>query len=190
MLQMVTYWANYQGIVEEVSGVPCPEDLDCTTTNQFQNVGSLDIQGIQAEAKWTPGTFEVLGNYTYSDPFNPDRDLRVGDIASHRINLLGGGTYREKLDVNLRLNCVFGRRTGEGTTVDRNPYDKIDNYAVAHLTASYRKILPGLDLQFVINNLFDNEYFDPSLRNPSGFPIAARIPQPGRTFFVSLRISR
>jgi outer membrane receptor for ferrienterochelin and colicins len=189
-LQMVTYWASYKGIVEEVSGVPCPEDLDCTTTNQFQNVGKLDIQGVQAEAKWTPGPYELLGNYTYSDPFDPDRGVRVGDIASHRLNVLGGTTYRDRLDLSLRLNCVVGRKTGQGTTVDRNPFDKIGNYAVVHFTASYRSILPGLDLQFAINNLFDSEYFDPSLRNPSGFPIAARIPQPVRIFFVSLRVSR
>ncbi len=45
-LELVSYWASYQGIVEEVSGVPCPEELDCETTNQFQNVGSLDISGL------------------------------------------------------------------------------------------------------------------------------------------------
>jgi outer membrane receptor protein involved in Fe transport len=84
----------------------------------------------------------------------------------------------------------MGRKTGKDTTVNRNPYDKIDDYAVVHLAASYRKILPGLDLQFVVNNLFDSEYFDPSLRNPSGFPIIARIPQPVRTYFLSLRVSR
>jgi outer membrane receptor protein involved in Fe transport len=189
-LQMVSYWANFDGIVEEVSGVPCPDYLSCTTTNQFQNVGKLDIQGIQAEAKWTPGTYEVLGNYTYADPFNPDRDLRVGDIASHRVNMLGSTTYRDKLDLSLRLNWVMGRKTGKNTTVNRNPFDKIDDYAVVHLAVSYRRILPGLDLQFVINNLFDSEYWDPSLRNPSGFPIAARIPQPVRTYFLSLKVSR
>jgi outer membrane receptor protein involved in Fe transport len=188
-VELVSYWSNYEGIVEEVSGVPCPEELDCETTNQFQNVGSLEISGILAQARWTPGRYDLWANYTYADPFDPDRGVRVGDIAGHRFNLLGEATYFEKLDLSLRLNWVLGRWTGENTTVDRNPFDKIDDYAALHFAARYR--LPwGLDVQLSINNLLDTEYFDPALRNPSGFPIAARIPQPGRIFFLQLRASR
>jgi len=36
--------------------------------------------------------------------------------------------------------------------------------------------VPGIDLQLSVENLFDTLYYDPSLRNPSGFPIAARSP--------------
>ena len=188
-VELVSYWSSYQGIVEEVSGVPCPEELDCETTNQFQNVGSLDISGLLAQGRWTPGRYDLRANYTYTDPFDPDRGVRVGDIAGHRVNFVGTATFVENLDVGLRLNWVMGRETGANTTVDRNPYDKIDDYAVLHLSAGYR--LPwGLDLQLSVNNLLDTEYFDPALRNPSGFPIAARIPQPGRIFFLQLRASR
>ena len=89
----------------------------------------------------------------------------------------------------LGIIVVLGRYTGEKTTVDRNPLDKIDDYAALHLTAAYR--LPwGLDVQLAVNNLLDTEYFDPALRNPSGFPIAAQVPQPGRIFFLQLRARR
>jgi outer membrane receptor protein involved in Fe transport len=188
-VELVSYWSSYEGIVEEVSGVPCPEDLGCETTNQFQNAGRLDISGLLAQARWTPGRYDIWANYTYTDPFDPDRSVRVGDIASHRVNAVGSATFIEKLDVSLRLNWVLGRETGENTTVNRNPFDKIDDYAALHFAARYR--LPwGLDVQFSINNFLDTEYFDPSLRNPSGFPIAARIPQPGRIYFIQLRASR
>jgi outer membrane receptor protein involved in Fe transport len=188
-VELVSYWSRYEGIVEEVSGVPCPEELGCETTNQFQNVGRLNINGLLAQGRWRPGRYDVLANYTYTDPFNPDRDLRVGDIASHRVNAVGSATFVDNLDLSLRFNWVMGRWTGENTTVDRNPFDKIDDYAVFHFAARYR--LPwGLDVQLSINNLLDTEYFDPSLRNPSGFPIAARIPQAGRIYFIQLRASR
>jgi outer membrane receptor for ferrienterochelin and colicins len=188
-VELVSYWADYEGIVEEVSGVPCPEELDCETTNQFQNVGRLDINGLLAQARWTPGRYDLWANYTYADPFDPDRGVRVGDIASQRINLVGTATLLGNLDVGLRFNWVLGRLTGANTTVDRNPFDKIDDYAVLHLTAAYR--LPwGLDLRLSVDNVLDTEYFDPALRNPSGFPIAARVPQPGRIFFVQLRARR
>ena len=189
-VQLAGYWAKYEGIVAEVSGVPCPPSLGCTTTNQFQNFGSMDMRGLMGEAHWTPPFVKLTGNYTYAHPYDSDRDLRVGDIASHRVNLLASRTFLRKLDLDLRLNWVMGRVTGRGTTVDRNPYTKIDNYAVVNGAVTYRGLLPGVDLQLVVNNVFDSLYYDPSMRNPSGFPIAARIPQPPRTLYLRLRASR
>ncbi len=189
-LQLVGYSAKYEGIVAEVSGVPCPSTLTCTTTNQFQNAGRLAINGLQGEAHWNPGVFRLTANYTYTHPMDPDRDLRVGDIASHRVNLLGGWTYANRLELEGRLNWVMGRVTGKGTTVDRNPYTEIPNYAILGAAVTYRRLLPGLDLQLSVENLFDTLYYDPSLRNPSGFPIAARIPQAGRTVYLHLRAAR
>jgi outer membrane receptor for ferrienterochelin and colicins len=187
--QLVGYSADYEGIVAEVSGVACPPELGCETTNQFQNVGRLEIQGLQADASWTPGAFRLGANYTYARPRDPDRDLRVGDIASHRVNAQGGWT-RGPLDVELRLNWVLGRMTGVGTTVDRNPYTEMPDYAILGGAVTYRRLVPGIDLQLSFENLFDTLYYDPSLRNPSGFPIAARIPQPGRTVYLQIRAAR
>jgi outer membrane receptor protein involved in Fe transport len=90
----------------------------------------------------------------------------------------------------MRLNWVLGRVTGKGTTVDRNPYTEIPDYAVLGGAVTYRRLVPGVDLQLSVENLFDSLYYDPSLRNPSGFPIAARIPQPGRTVYLQLRAAR
>jgi outer membrane receptor for ferrienterochelin and colicin len=187
--QLVGYRANYEGIVAEVSGVPCPPTLGCTTTNQFQNVGRLEIEGLQGEATWTPGAYRLSGNYTWTRPRDPDRDLRVGDIAGHRVNLLGGWT-RGQLDVELRFNWVLGRITGAGTTVNLNPYREMPDYAILGGAITYRRVVPGIDVQLSFENLFDGLYYDPSLRNPSGFPIAARIPQPGRAVYLQLRASR
>lgn len=85
---------------------------------------------------------------------------------------------------------MIGRVTGKGTTVDKNPYTEIPNYAIVGAAVGYRRLLPGLDLQLSVENLFDTLYYDPSLRNPSGFPIAARIQQAGRTVYLHLRASR
>ena len=72
-----------------------------------------------------------------------------------------------------------------------SPFTKIDDYLIAGGAVTYRNLLvPGLDLQLSCENVFDSTWYEPSLRNPSGFPIAARIPQPGRTFFLRLRMTR
>jgi len=190
-LGLSVYQANYQGIVEEVTGVPCALP-SCTsgTTNQYQNTGSLDIKGAQVEAAWTPKRFQLSANYTYTDSYNPDMGLPVGDIASHRFNLQGRTLLHDKLDLSLRLNWVIGRDTGPGTTVGTNPYSSIDDYLVAHAAVSYRDLLPGIDLQLVVQNLFDTEYFDPGTRVADGGFFAARIPQPQRAFFLRLKLAR
>lgn len=191
-VQVVGYRATYKGIVEEVTGVACPPTLSCTTTNQFQNVGGLEILGAQAEGRWSPGRFLVVGSYTYTSPRDSVRDLRVGDIASHRFGLAGSARlFDDRLDASLRLNAAVGRKTGVGTTVNRNPNSRIADYLVAGGAVTWRNLLlPGLDLQLDVENILDKTYYEPSLRNPSGFPIAAQIPQPGRTFFLRLRMTR
>lgn len=190
--QLVGYRATYQGIVEEVSGVPCPSGLGCTTTNQFQNVGGLEIYGAQLEGQWSPGRYRFVGTWTYADPRDTVRSLRVGDIADHRFGLAASARlFEDRIDANLRLNAAVGRKTGKGTTVTASPYTKIEDYLVAGGAVTYRDlVVPGLDLQLSVENLFDSTWYEPSLRNPSGFPIAAQIPQPGRTFFLRLRMTR
>ncbi len=190
--QVVAYRATYQGIVEEVSGVPCTQVPGCTTTNQFQNVGGLEILGAQAEGQWSLGPYRVAANYTFSDPQDTVRDLRVGDIASHRFGLTGGARlFQDRVDASLRVNGAFGRQTGLGTTVNRNPHTKIQDYVIAAAALTYRNLLvTGLDLQLVVENLFNSTYYEPSLRNPSGFPIAPQMQQPGRTLVLRLRMTR
>src|SRR5205085_7308738 len=48
--QVVAYRSGYRGIVQEVSGVSCTQIPGCTTTNQFKNVGRLQVAGLQADA--------------------------------------------------------------------------------------------------------------------------------------------
>lgn len=193
-VQLVGYRATYEGIVEEVFGLPCPAGATCPTgtTSQFQNVGALEILGAQLEGQWSPGRYRFVGTYTYADPQDTVRDLRVGDIADHRFGLSGTARlFEDRVDANLRLNAAIGRKTGKGTTVTASPYTEIDDYVVLGGAVTYRNLLvPGLDLQLSVENLFGTTWYEPSLRNPSGFPIAARMEQPGRTFFLRLRMTR
>ena len=193
-VQLVGYRATYEGIVEEVFGLPCPAGATCPTgtTSQFQNVGALEILGAQLEGQWNPGRYRFVGTWTYADPQDTIRDLRVGDIADHRFGLSATARlFQDRLDANLRLNAAVGRKTGKGTTVTASPYTKIDDYVVAGGAVTYRNLLvPGLDLMLSVENLFDSTWYEPSLRNPSGFPIAAQVPQPERTFFLRLRMTR
>lgn len=193
-VQLVGYRATYEGIVEEVFGLPCPAGATCPTgtTSQFQNVGALEIFGAQLEGQWSPGRYRFVGTYTYADPQDTVRNLRVGDIADHRFGLSGTARlFADRIDANLRLNAAVGRKTGKGTTVTASPFTKIDDYVIAGGAVTYRNLfVPGLDLQLSVENLLGTTWYEPSLRNPSGFPIAAQMEQPGRTFFLRLRMTR
>lgn len=190
--------AAYDAIYSNVVGLRSVADPDdaSQTTGQFQNLGEIKIRGLQANLAWKPGKrVDLYANYTYTDPRNsepldnkgnPRTDvdtLRIGDIASHQINVGVHGRLLEKLDVDLRVNYVGDRKTGEQTTVATNPFDKIDAYTVAHATVTYKNLVRGLDLQVLVQNLLDESYTHPGIRE-AGERFAALAPQPGRSVFV------
>jgi outer membrane receptor protein involved in Fe transport len=92
-----------------------------------------------------------------------------------------------QLDFDLRLNYVGARQTGTGTTVPNNPYDQIDAYATVGSALTWRGALPGLEVQLVVENLFDNQYFHPGVRSAEDAIHVARLPQNGRTAYLRLR---
>lgn len=162
---------------------------------RFENIGRLEIRGLQAHASYRFGRYDVYGNYTYADPVNTDPvdelgnplpgELRVGDIARHRLNLGVSASFGERWQAHLRGNYVGARDTGVGTTVSENPFTEIDPYFVAHAAVSYRGLLPGATLQLIVNNLFDADYDHPGVQRAGG-GFAARLPQPGRAVYLRL----
>ncbi len=176
-------------------------DESFITNGQFENLGSLRIRGAQINARYRFEIFDLFGNYTYTEPFNtePTDELgqpllgidekRIGDIASHRLNLGANLAFGERWNVNLRANWVDDRRTGATTTVVDNPFDEIDSYFVANSALSYKGFPAGATWQLVVRNLFDAEYFHPGVQR-AGAGFASRLPQPGRTVFVRLVYKR
>ncbi|HLE83027.1 MAG TPA: TonB-dependent receptor, partial [Thermoanaerobaculia bacterium] len=177
------------------------------TTGQFQNLGELRIRGLQGIFTWRLGAFDLYGNYTYTDPYNTTPldgsgeplvedgervdELRIGDIPDHQVHLGVDLRLRERYDLTLRGTYVGDRPTGRGTTVPSNPFDEIGSYYVADLALTYRNVLSrGVDLQLLVNNLLDTEYYHPGVREAGGPTYAARIPQPERAAFIRLVLRR
>lgn len=164
---------------------------DGSTTGQNVSAGALETLGIQSTLRYSSNGYDLWANYTYTDPRSTpvDRDgnelaeVRVGDIADHRFNLGGNAKFGDHLNFNLRLNWVGDRETGEGTSVSGSRFDVIDSYTVVNGAFSYKQILPGLDLQLIINNLLDEEYYHPGVRSAGG-GFASRAPQNARAVFL------
>jgi outer membrane receptor for ferrienterochelin and colicins len=172
------------------------------TTTQFRNLGRRRVRGVQGEAAYDLGRLEIYGNVTLTQPFDLDPkdasgqplvdadgrrigELRVGDIAGHQANLGGNLRWGTHLNVNLRLNYVGPRPTGRGTSVPTNPYTSIGSYVTGHLTLTWNDVVPGASLRLLINNIANRQYYDPGVRE-AGQGYAARVPQPGRAFFLSV----
>lgn len=153
------YDSHYNNVAQLIR-VPCDAaagDTCIGTTQQFNNLGAQEIQGVQANVEWTIERWSIFdrlsifGNYTFTRPYNtepvdedgnprPDIDrLRIADIAEHQINLgAAAALLGDRLDVDLRLNWVDDKPTGPGTTVPTNPNTKIDGYVVTHAALTWK----------------------------------------------------
>ena len=195
--EVAVYEARYDNVVT-LRTVP----FGTGTTGQFQNLGELRIRGLQATADWRLGPWDLYGNYTYTDPVNTTpldargeplvvdgrrvRELRIGDIPEHQLNLGVSRRLWERLDLHLRGNYVGDRPTGQGTTVPTNPLSEVGDYFATHTAVTYRGLLArGLDLQLYVENLLDADYYHPGVRQ-AGADFAARVPQPGRSAYLRL----
>ncbi len=198
-LEVAAYQSDYSTVVgttlRRVDQGPAFPPMN-PLREQFNNLGALRIRGVQATASWRLGDFGLSGNYTYTDPRNTEPldelgnplagvdELRIADIAAHQLNLGVDARFRDRLDVNLRVNWVDRRRTGAGTTAPANPSSGIDAYLVTHGAVRYRDLLPGLDAQLIFNNLLDADYEHPGVRAADGVGFAARLPQAERAVFL------
>jgi outer membrane receptor protein involved in Fe transport len=186
-LGVAAYQASYRELVGLRLATFCQGGF-CFTGTQPHNVGEATIRGAQAQFQYHRPRGELFGNYTYTDPRQTQPlDLRIGDIASHRLNVGIDVFWRPDLASDLRVNYVGARKTGAGTTVSTNPLSQVDAYTVTSTTLTYRLPfrgnLGGSKLQLIVDNLFDATVYHPGVRG-AGLGFAAQIPQPGRRIYL------
>ncbi len=182
--------AVYRDYINNVVGTV---KVDATSGKiQNQNIGKFMITGVQANAAYQLESFSAYFNYTFCDPKQTYSEIgvvdnRVGDISSHQFNIGADKVFFQQLDVNLRLNFVGYRPTGPGTTVPLNT-DIFPTIAILNsaITYSNSKIVPGLSLQLVCNNILDTDYFHPGTKAADGVNSPTAILQRGRHFLVKL----
>ncbi len=122
-------------------------------------------------------------------------EANLGDIAPHKINLGLEIPFNRHWHAYLRANYVSKRELYLRNPL-RNQGRKADAYAVFHLALGYQKKPWGLS--FRINNLFNNEYYQPGVEQAdSGDDFSQRalgfrnslIPQPKRSYWLRLNWS-
>jgi outer membrane receptor for ferrienterochelin and colicins len=183
----------YQNFIDNVVGTVNVEDNPGKIQNA--NIGEFKITGVQANTVYKQGSFSAYFNYTFSNPKQTysevgQVDNRVGDIASHQFNLGADKLFFDQLNVNLRLNYSGKRPTGLGTTVPLNsdtfPAVTILNGAINY---SNPKIVSGLSLQLVCNNILNTNYYHPGTKAAEGITSPTAILQRGRHFLLNISYS-
>jgi outer membrane receptor for ferrienterochelin and colicins len=180
----------YQDYIDNVVGTGKVDGSSGKIQNQ--NIGKFRITGIQANAVYQIESFSAYFNYTFCDPKQTyseagDVNNRVGDISSHQFNIGADKEFFNQLNINLRMNFVGNRPTGEGTTVPLN-FDTFPATAILNGAISYsnNKIVPGLALQLICNNILNTVYFDPGTKAADGINSPTSILQRGRHFLLKL----
>lgn len=157
------------------------------------NAGEYRTLGLMSGFFYKPKSREwnIQVNHTYFKPeqisstfLELKNPVRLGDIASHRVNLsLTKQTHLGKLSnvLNLRANYVSERPIGPGTTQENNPgvgdTGKIPAYILVNGNIGFKmQTLPQLRLDLSVENILnknilDNnnpEYYHPGPREASG----------------------
>ena len=160
-----------------------------TKTTQFQASGKARIQGVQLAAETSVSIFSFYANATFTDPFailktttGADSSVRMGDIASYSANAgVNMRFWKDRLNLNMRVNVVGDKLTGKNTTTPGNPYTSTPGYEILNGTIGYKIPKVGI-IQFRVDNIFNTLYYAPGIRSASGIQ-TSRVPLPGRIYF-------
>jgi outer membrane receptor for ferrienterochelin and colicins len=195
-LESSLYQARYSDVVALGQLAGCQG----ATCRQYRNRDEIRIRGLQATARYRRGVAEIWGNYTHTEPFltTPQSDfggpllddqgkpidrLPIADIAANRFNLGIDTHWPDRLRAGLRVHYVGNRKAGNGTTEPDNPFTRMDAHTTADAIISDRRLLRGMELQLIVDNLFDKQYYDPAADPAVGAP---RVLQGGRSIYLRL----
>ncbi len=151
-----------------------------------------DIKGIELEGRFAPfKTLEFSGNLTLMDNSGPDETYRYVKYWTPEpeyetrnfpydsgprslLNLMGTWRPLERLTTFLRLRYFSSRQL---IYPRADTFRTYDNVWLLDMSATVKDVLvPGLDVQFSIENLLNNHYQDPGTYSTiEGEPITAQI---------------
>ena len=161
---------------------------------RYDNASQFDTFGLMSGFYYKPASkaWNIQINHTYMEPWKTwgnfvelDSKIRIGDIATHRVNLsitkqTNLGLFTNVL--NLRANYVSARPVGPGTTQESSvglgdDSGEIPAYLLVNGNIAFKaKAIPFLRLDLSIENILnknilDNnnpEYYHPGPENADG----------------------
>ncbi|MBD3309367.1 TonB-dependent receptor [candidate division KSB3 bacterium] len=187
------------------------------TTRTYQNIGGIDIQGVEVEVRGKSERELGLGiipriigswfrlNYSYQETTDSVSYEQVPNMPRHKGNVGVGFHLSSEERPDDRFNAFRIFRTfsdefslyfnlflcGERDRSDADIRDPLPGFAVLDMTlTAYDLFEKGLDVSLKVNNLFDEAYRDPSPEFTAVqdyTTIPDDFPNPGRSLFFEIR---
>jgi outer membrane receptor for ferrienterochelin and colicin len=144
------------------------------TIDRWINSDILNTTGFELYGNYLAGNFDVYANYTFNNSNNQD-DVFIPEISMNTANAGVTYSYRQIFKINLRANYMGDRKNPNIIPATGN--DKIEDALIFNGCISYLG-LKNFNLQLKMNNILNQEYYNPSNR------FIGRYRQPQRTFSI------
>ena len=149
-----------------------------TTKEGFRwiNSGQIKTNGVEIYLRYTTQKLSSSLNYTYNQIKN-ELGVFVPEISKHTGNASATYSLNDHLKMNLRANYI-GERENPKTIVSTNSR-YIEPCLIFHGALSFINY-KGFDVQLLVKNILNTEYYHTSNRDPD------RYRQPQRTIMLSV----
>lgn len=174
-LNMNFFYYDWTDIIQFV-----PDNSGSSRT--AQNAGEQTGKGLEVEAKWSVSESLVLsGNFAWQDSQDELADTPAANSPEKQLYLRSDWTMNNGWRMNMQANWVIGRNRVVGDL-----RDPVDDYVLVDM--NLRKVLSDhIEVALIINNLLDEDVYEPS---PNAMPvpfIPNDLPLAGRSFLGEIR---
>lgn len=149
--------------------------------NLAQNLGQQEGHGLEIEFRHDFNQkFGIVANFAYQHATDKTTDSEVGNAPEQQFYLRGDWLINDRYSANIQINAVRERNRAFG-----DPRPPVDDYTTVNLSLR-GKLNDSCELALLVQNLFDEEVFEPS---PAPGLIPNDIPMPFRAGYLEFRYS-
>ena len=166
------HWTDIIQFVPDSSG----------STRTAQNVGEQTGKGLEFEARWALSeAVKLSGNFAWQDSQDELADAAAANSPERQLYLRADWQIDDRWRLNVQANWVMDRNRVLGDL-----RDPVDDYLLVDLNIR-SQLSEAVEVALIVNNLFDEDAFEPS---PNAMPvpfIPNDLPLAGRSFLGEIR---
>jgi len=136
-----------------------------SSADRFINHGENNVYGAEFTLSHKREHSKTYINYTYNDSVN-EAGSKIPEISQNSVNFGISYNHNEHMKLDLRAKYLGKRKNSTLITTTGN--DVINSAFVYNLSMSYQAY-NGWDIQLMVKNLFDKEYYHTSNLSPERF---------------------
>ena len=134
-------------------------------------IGNQKGYGFEVEGEWKPtSNFTLKTNYSFQNSEDTNTSASAGNAPKNQIYLNGRWKFSQNWLLSAEVLWVGNRKR-----VVKDPRSDIDDYTTVDLTLKRNNIFKGLSAAILVQNLLDDDVFEPSPFEPS-VPLGSLIP--------------